>query len=243
MSKLRILCLHGFTSNGTMHALQIRSLTDTLSKDFDFLFPDGPHHVDMSQQSVSENPASKAWSEHVSAKSTSGHRAWWFARDAGSNSAEAGSYDGLERSLDYLGDYIQREAPIHAIWGFSQGACFAALLTALLSKQLKDHPLRKYLPVSLGPPSASIFVSGFRARFPQYDSIYASGIVVPTLHIIGEKDNDVSPQKSEALMKACRDPVVLRHAGGHEIPSLAEHQATIVKFLRENVILKDKESL
>lgn len=242
MSKLRILCLHGFTSNGTMLALQIRSLTDVLSRDFDFLFPDGLHHVDMSQQSVSENPASKAWSEYVSANSTSGHRAWWFARDAGLDSSEAGSYDGLERSLDYLGDYIQKKAPIHAIWGFSQGACFAALLTALLSKQLKDHPLRKHLPASQGPPSAGIFVSGFRARFQQYDSIYALDIDVPTLHIIGETDDAVSPEKSEALMKVCQGPIVLRHAGGHEIPSSAEHQATIVKFLRENIHSNNKES-
>ena len=241
--KLRILCLHGFTSNGTMHALQMRSLTNALSNDFDFLFPDGPHHVDMPQQSISENPASKVWGEYVSANSTSGHRAWWFARDASPDSNEAGNYDGLERSLDYLGDYIQKEAPIHAIWGFSQGACFAALLTALLSKQLKDHPLRKHLPTGQGPPSAGIFVSGFRARYSQYDSIYTLGIDVPTLHIIGEKDDAVSPKRSEALMKLCRDPIVLRHAGGHEIPSSAEHQATIVKFLLDNVRSESKEFL
>lgn len=197
----------------------------------------------MSQQGASENPASKAWSEYVSANSTSGHRAWWFARDAGPDSSEAGSYDGLDRSLDYLGDYIQKEAPIHAIWGFSQGACFAALLTALLSEQLKGHPLRKHLPTSQGPPSAGIFVSGFKARFSQYDSIYAPSIDTPTLHIIGEKDDAVSPERSEALMKVCRDPIVLRHAGGHTIPSSAEHQATIVKFLRENTCSDNKEFL
>jgi predicted esterase len=226
-----------------MYALQIRSLTNALSKDFDFLFPDGPHQVDMSQQGVSQNPASKAWSEYVSANSTSGHRAWWFARDSGPTSPGHGNYDGLERSLDYLGDYIQKEAPVHAIWGFSQGACFAGLLTALLSNPLKDHPLRKRLPASQGSPSAGIFISGFRARFPQYDSIYASGIDAPTLHVIGEKDDAVSPTKSEALMKMCRDPSVLRHAGGHEIPSSEEHQSTIIRFLRENFHARNREPL
>jgi pimeloyl-ACP methyl ester carboxylesterase len=241
MNKLRILCLHGFTSNGTMHALQIRSLTDAVSKDFDFLFPDGPHTVDMSQQG-GETPSTKAYTEYVNANSTAGHRAWWFARDDPAN-FDVGIYDGLERSLDYLGDYIQKAAPVHAIWRFSQGACFAGLLTALLSDQLKDHPLRKHLPSSQGSPSAGIFVSGFRARFPQYDSLYAKGIDVPTLSIIGEKDDAVSPEKSEALMELCRNPSVLRHAGGHEIPSSAEHQATIIDFLRENVHSKNRESL
>jgi len=226
-----------------MHALQIRSLTDALSKDFDFLFPDGPHNVDMSQQG-SENPSTKAWTEHVNTNSTSGHRAWWFARDNPASS-EKGTYEGLERSLEYLGHYMQKEAPIHAIWGFSQGACFAGLLTALLSPGLKDHSLRKHLPSTQALPSAGIFVLGFRARFPQYDSIYAQGIAVPTLTIIGVKDDAVPPKKSEALMEICREPSVLRHAGGHEIPSSTEQQATLIKFLRGNVHSnsKNRESL
>jgi hypothetical protein len=44
-------------------------------------------------------------------------------------------------------------------------------------------------------------------------------------------------------MKVCRDPIVLRHAGGHDIPSSAEHEATIIKFLRENIRSKNKEFL
>jgi len=142
-----------------------------------------------------------------------------------------------------LGDYIQEAAPIHAIWGFSQGACFAGILTALLSKQLHDHRLRKHLPASQGPPSGAIYVSGFKARFSQYDSIFAQGIDVPTLHVIGEKDDTVSPEKSEVLLQVCRDATVLRHAGGHEVPRSKDHQATIVKFLRENIHSKNGESL
>jgi pimeloyl-ACP methyl ester carboxylesterase len=241
MNKLRILCLHGFTSNGTIHALQIRFLTDALSKEIDFICPDGPHVVEMSNQDLS-NPSTRAYTDYINANSTSGHRAWWFARDDLAN-LETGSYEGLEQSLDYLGDYIQKSGPVHAIWGFSQGACFAGLLTALLSDQLKGHPLRKHLPSNQGSPSAGIFVSGFRARFPQYDSIYAKGIDVPTLSIIGERDDAVSPERSEALMEVCRNPSVLRHPGGHEIPSSADHQATIIKFLRDNVHSKNRESL
>jgi pimeloyl-ACP methyl ester carboxylesterase len=241
MNKLRILCLHGFTSNGTMHALQIRFLTDALSNDFQFFFPDGPYTVDVSQQ-ADQSPSTRAWTEYVHANSTSGHRAWWFARDDPVISG-TGKYEGLDGSLDYLGKYMQKEGPIHAIWGFSQGACFAGLLTALLSNQLKDHPFRKHLPLDIGSPSAGVFVSGFRARFPQYASIYAEGINLPTLHIIGDKDDAVAPEKSEALIRVCQDPSVLRHAGGHEIPSSSEHQAAIVNFLRENVHAKNRESL
>jgi pimeloyl-ACP methyl ester carboxylesterase len=164
MNKLRILCLHGFTSNGTIHALQIRSLTDALSKDFDFICPDGPHAVDMSQQGLN-SLSTKAYTDYVNANSTSGHRAWWFARDDPTN-PDTGSYEGLEQSLDYLGNYIQKSGPVHAIWGFSQGACFAGLLTALLSDQLKDIlfgnislPVRDLLPLV-----SSSLVSGRGSR-------------------------------------------------------------------------------
>jgi len=55
----------------------------------------------------------------------------------------------------------------------------------------------------------------------------------------------LSPEKSEALMGICREPSELRHAGGHEIPTSREHQATILNFLRGNVCSnsKNKESL
>src|SRR5438445_628258 len=75
--------------------------------------------------------------------------------------------------------------------------------------------------------------SGFRARFPQYDSVYAPGIDTPTLHILGEQDHAVSTERSETLLRVCRDASVLRHAGGHEIPTSEEDQAVIIRFLRD----------
>jgi predicted esterase len=242
MSKVRVLCLHGFTSNGSVHAHQVRSITNELSADFDFLFPDGPHEVDMSKQTNPEDPATKLWSDYVSANSTSGHRAWWFARDADPVSNQPSGFHGLERSLDHMGDLIRRTGPVHAIWGFSQGACFAGMLISLLSDQLKDHPLRKHLPAHQGMPSAAVFYSGFRARFPQYDSVYVPGIDIPTLHISGEQDDVVSAERSDALLRVCRDASVLRHAGGHEIPTLEEDQAVIVRFLRDNARSRNNDS-
>jgi pimeloyl-ACP methyl ester carboxylesterase len=235
MSKPRVLCLHGFTSNGSVHAQQVRSITNALSADFDFLFPDGPHEVDMSKQINPEDTAAKLWSDYVLANSTSGHRAWWFARDADPANNQSGGFHGLERSLDYLGDLIQKTGPVHVIWGFSQGACFAGMLISLLSDGLKDHPLRRYLPVHQGMPSAGVFYSGFKARFPQYDSVYALGIDIPTLHILGERDNVVSAKRSETLIRVCRDGSVLRHAGEHEIPTSTEDHAVIIRFLRDKV--------
>ncbi|KAK7888182.1 hypothetical protein LTR67_009059 [Exophiala xenobiotica] len=181
--KLRILCLHGFTSNGSVHAHQVRNITQRLPSDYEFLFPDGPHVVDMPETDDSDNIA---WQDYVASHSTSGHRAWWFARDGNWQNKETGGFFGLEESLTFIGDLIKSSGPVHAIWGFSQGACFAAMLMALLSS---NHPMRKYLPVpDSEAPMAGVFFSGFKSRFEQYAGIYRPGIQVSTLHVIGAND-------------------------------------------------------
>ncbi|EKD18781.1 hypothetical protein MBM_03023 [Drepanopeziza brunnea f. sp. 'multigermtubi' MB_m1] len=235
MSKLRVLCLHGFTSNGSVHAHQVRGITKPLSASFEFIFPDGPHEVPISDKMKQESPSMRTWAEYVSINSKSGHRAWWVAKDPDSTKNEPGGFDGLERSLDYLGDIIQKSGPVHAIWGFSQGACFSGMLMALLSPQQKNHPLRKRLPKSQGIPSAGIFFSGFKSRFAEHESAYEKGIEVPTLHVVGERDTAVTPEKSKTLARICKDAKVLTHAGAHDIPSSEEDRETVVRFMRENV--------
>jgi predicted esterase len=242
MSKLRILCLHGFTSNGNVHAHQLKSLTSRLSSHFVFIFPDGPHAVDVTR-SLGNNATATAWSEYVSANSSSGHRAWWFAKDPKPERNEPGGFSGLEKSLDVIGEVMEKEGPVHAIWGFSQGACFAGMLVALLSEQSRGHELRSRLPHSQGTPSAGIFFSGFRARFPQYDGVYVHGIQVPTLHVLGRKDVIVSTERSESLMEVCQEPGLLKHTGGHDIPSSEEDEQVIIQFLLDNVRQKREESL
>jgi predicted esterase len=243
MSKLRVLCLHGFTSNGSVHAHQARHITDALSSEVEFLFPDAPHAVDLSTQMNLSNPSTKAWADYVSTNSAAGHRAWWFARDPTPAANEAGGFEGLERSLAYLGDLIQRTGPVHVIWGFSQGACFAGMLTALLSEKNKDHPLRRNLPKRQGTPNAGVFFSGFKPRFHQYDSIYSHGIETPTLHVMGEEDTAVSIERSQSLVDLCRQAQVLKHAGGHDIPKRNEDRERIIQFLRGHARAVDKTAL
>jgi predicted esterase len=239
MSKLRILCLHGFTSNGGVHAHQVRHITNVLSSEFDFLFPDGPHEVDLSTQMNLSSPSTKAWANYVSANSSAGHRAWWFARDPKPAINDIGGFEGLERSIGYLGELIQRTGPVHVIWGFSQGACFAGMLTALLLEKNKHHPLRKHLPKSQGPANAGIFFSGFRSQFQQYDSIYAPEIETPTMHIMGEQDTAVTVARSESLITVFQRAKVLKHAGGHDIPKSDKDRDIIIQFLRETVGLQE----
>ncbi|KAF2162195.1 hypothetical protein M409DRAFT_27573 [Zasmidium cellare ATCC 36951] len=236
-TRLKVLCLHGFTSNGTVHAHQLRRITKALPE-YDFIFPDGPHEVDISSQTDLSKPENQAWTDLVTSMGTSGHRAWWFSRDGNWQNGETGGFYGLEKSLDFIGNLLLEKGPVHAIWGFSQGACFSGMLCSLLQEKLANHPLRKHMPAQLPTPSAGVIFSGFRARFPQYDSVYEPGIDVPLLHVIGEKDSLVRSERSEALIKVCREANFLKHPGGHDIPKLDEDQGKIVEFLKSNVPLR-----
>lgn len=229
MSKLKILCLHGFTSNGQVHAHQLRRITKALAE-YDFEFPDGPHEVDIESQFDMNKGENQSWIKLVSELSTSGHRAWWFARDGNWQNKEGGFF-GLEDSLDFLGKYMHERGPFHAIWGFSQGACLAGMLASLLQEKQAAHSLRKLMPVDLPAPKASVVFSGFRARFSQYDSVYEPGIDVPMLHVIGEDDPLVNSERSEALRRVCLRGQFLKHAGGHNIPKSEDDAEVIAKFM------------
>jgi len=240
----RILCLHGFTSNGSVHAYQARKIiklfpnSSTTSPKYEFLFPDGPHIV------PNGDIKDRTWHEYVAKNSTSGHRAWWFARDSNFTNPnsfvnpETGGYYGIEDSLKYLGELIEKSGPVHAIWGFSQGACFAGMLMSMLSDSSKDPlGLRKFLSTGekQGCPMAGVFFGGFKARFEQYQPIYETGVQVPTLHVVGENDMLVTVERSEGLVEVCENAEVLKHQNGHNIPREAQELERIADFLRKNV--------
>ncbi|USW56815.1 Putative serine hydrolase FSH, alpha/Beta hydrolase [Septoria linicola] len=249
-SRLRILCLHGFTSNASVHAFQLRRLISSLSQyqnqSYDFLFPSGPHTVLPSSASMDmTSPATQLWHDFVVGLSPEseklGHRAWWYARDPDWKTKRKGEFEGLEESFKFLGKFLEGlDGPVDAVWGFSQGACLAGMLVALLQDSQREHPLRKMLPERQGSVKCGVIFSGFRARFEMYDDIYEvtnaesgwKGIDVPVMHVIGEKDPLVGSERSVALMRCCREEEVLRFEGGHEIPKGEGDVAKIVEFVR-----------
>lgn len=233
--RLKILCLHGFTSNGAVHAHQMRRITKILPE-YEFLFPDGPHQVDIESQMDLSKPENRMWSDTVHGMSSSGHRAWYFARETPDGAENEGSFVGLETSLQVLGTMLKEQSHVHAILGFSQGAGLAGLLCALLQPCQREHELRKLMPAELATPQGSVIFSGYKARFSRYNSVYEYGIDVPVLHVLGEGDSLVRDERSQALIQLCSRGSLLKHEGGHNIPKNDADVAEIAKFIREHVV-------
>jgi predicted esterase len=98
--------------------------------------------------------------------------------------------------------------------GFSQGACLAAVvLVAMEDRTLApslfgpdfEHPNFKF----------ALLCAGFKP-LPQKatQDIWTHKITTPTMHLIGNEDKLIAPERQLDLTEQTVDPVILRHTGG-----------------------------
>ena len=88
------------------------------------------------------------------------------------------------------------------------------------------------------PLKFAICYSGFRAPGPRYRGFYEHPpITTPVLHVVGSLDAIVDESRTRALIDACEgdpeaDGRVLRHPGGHFLPSQRAYLDGVVSFMR-----------
>lgn len=126
---------------------------------------------------------------------------------------------------------MRDQGPFDGLLGFSQGACFAGLLPALLGDQ---------------SPKFVILVGGFKSRAAAHQDILSPApmqpkLSVPSLHIIGATDEWVTPDRSKELL-FCYDEKtrsLLDHAGGHYIPSDSVSKKKILDWISQFLIVQN----
>ena len=88
------------------------------------------------------------------------------------------------------------------------------------------------------PIRFAIVVGGFIPRdvelAQRFDALPAQAIALPTLHIIGDTDTWVTPDRSHALVAKFAQAVVVRHPGGHVLPVskelITQYQQWLAQF-------------
>ena len=139
-----------------------------------------------------------------------GRRAWWRGHSGKT------TYEGWDASEEMLARLWERER-FDGILGFSQGAAAAAMLCANV-----EHPRPKF----------AMIVSGFVPRDEKAAERLLAGVKdVPSLHVFGQTDQLVVPERSRALTTLFADATVVAHDGGHMIPSGAAVRRHVVSFL------------
>lgn len=119
--KLRVMALHGFTSNAFTLQRRMGALRKACRDVCDFVFLNGPMRVEpiFSSQPLDTPEASADRDKEEDVPLEEQPRAWWRAND------DDGTYEGFDDSLRFLGGEIRDKGPFDGVFGFSQGASFS----------------------------------------------------------------------------------------------------------------------
>ncbi|XP_014239421.1 esterase OVCA2 [Cimex lectularius] len=209
-NKLKILCLHGYRQDGPTFRSKIGSLRKAF-KNIIFDTVDAPH--------ISNIPSHDA--ENKQDLAASNPRSWWFTDTNKTyvSKIESDIAECFEESVSYIQDHVNKNGPYDGLFGFSQGATFAALICCLIQK---GEFQANFKFVIIG--------AGFRSLCKPHLHYYNTKLVIPSLHIIGETDQVISKERCESLLEIFENPQILRHPGGHYIPASKEFKHVYKEF-------------
>lgn len=155
---------------------------------------------------------------------------------------------GLEDGLRAIAEVLKTSGPVDGIVGFSEGAAAAAMVASLLEGNRRDafeqmeHKGGIVYPTafaSLDHPPLRFVVSfaGYPASHEAYQAFYNPPIRTPMLHFLGSMDNVVDETASMRLVESCQgsgetEVMIIRHSGGHVVPSEKRELAVAVGFIR-----------
>ncbi|KAK4688398.1 hypothetical protein P7C73_g1711, partial [Tremellales sp. Uapishka_1] len=215
---MRVLALCGFTQNATIYSKQLGAVRKAC-KEVDFVFLEPPHIVEKADmpwnQSSLDDYDSNATTEKEQQTPETTPRCWWTSNDAKT------VYNKFDDTVKYLHDYLSTQPPFDGIMGFSQGACMAAILGALLVKP-NLHPCFPTIP-SYPSPKFLIIVGGFfpGSTTPDFTPYFPLPASLVTLHIMGRNDTLITEERGETLVVKCENARKEMHDGGHFTPSKA----------------------
>jgi hypothetical protein len=131
-------------------------------------------------------------------------------------------FDGWERTRDWAIDLVGAGPRFDGVFGFSQGAALAGLLTAV--QESGSAPPEFHLDFA-------VMVGGFTSDLPKHAELFRRKLTTPSIHVIGRSDVIVPRTDSLRLAGRFADPLVLEHPGGHIVPGHDAVARPIADFL------------
>ncbi|KAI7880329.1 hypothetical protein K492DRAFT_162769 [Lichtheimia hyalospora FSU 10163] len=226
--KLRILCLHGMGQNAVLFSKKSAALFRGTDNWIEKVYVNAPHAVlDPEYPSIGERHSRS--DQGVSDEMRP--YCWWF-HDSYVPLTADGYFHGFKETLTYIASILSEKGPFDGIFGFSQGACLAAILAHVLenpSSSLSaslDHPPLKFVIFSGG------FIPTQKATRKQLFTSLTTPLITPSLHLIGQVDTIIAPERMEALSRAFIKPFVYRHPGGHFVPTTSLARKDLERFMQ-----------
>lgn len=195
--RLKVLVLHGLRQNGAVFRARAKKMRRALADLADLHFATSPLPYVLS--GATREAALEALGE---VPDFPAQQAWWHPSD------DNRRYEGFDASVAYLEGVCRDEGPFDGVIGFSQGGTLAAVLAAM-----QPRPAIAF--------RFAVCISAFPSRAEAHAAYVRPGsVALPSLHIYGEKDLLVTPERSKALFELF-DPSTARlvkHGGGHFVP-------------------------
>ena len=131
-------------------------------------------------------------------------------------------FSGWEQTRDWITGQLSAGPRVDGLFGFSQGAALAGLLTAVQES-------------GSAPPGFhfdfAIMVGGFTSDLPKHTELLRHKLTTPSVHVIGRSDVIVPRKDSLRLADRFADPLIIEHAGGHIVPGHDAVAGPIAEFL------------
>jgi predicted esterase len=135
-------------------------------------------------------------------------------------------FHGWERTRDWVLDLVSRER-FDGVFGFSQGAALTGLLAAVQHSDPRTSLRFEF----------AVMVGGFTSYEPQHAALFEQKVTLPSVHVMGASDGIVAMRDSVRLAERFDEPVILKHPGGHVIPSDPAITSRIASFVAERGIV------
>ncbi|XP_076259545.1 esterase AGAP003155 [Rhynchophorus ferrugineus] len=222
--KLKILVLHGYRQNAEVFRAKTGSFRKIVHKWAQFNYVTAPHKVLLVDNTdVLDNP-------DVGQAQDEEQYGWFFNRDDKTYRGirQGGPAIGYDTSVNLIEEVFEKEGPFDGILGFSQGACFLGLLCDLQQRGLTKHIKFNF----------AICFSGFKSQSWPHLKYYLDTLELPSMHVFGETDKVIPTEMSEALALCFKDPLIVRHGGGHYVAASSAQKHEYQKFFKLQVLQK-----
>jgi len=138
---------------------------------------------------------------------------------------------GIGETLNVVRGALEKQR-FDGVFGFSQGAALAAIISALLERP-EVYPAFIHEGKPIHPPlEFCIAVSGFRLIDPVVAKIFSTSFKTPIMHIIGRKDSIVRSVRSQPLIDLSEKKRVIVHEDAHIVPLTATWTAFYCDFIQ-----------
>jgi len=131
-------------------------------------------------------------------------------------------FDGWQRTRDRVVELMCGGPRFDGVFGFSQGAALAGLLTAV--QESGSAPAEFHFDFA-------IMAGGFTSDLPEHAELLRHRLATPSVHVIGRRDVIVPRKDSLRLAARFADPLIIEHPGGHIVPGHDAVARPIAEFL------------